>query len=225
MYRCWRGEAATEDWAEWETIVAGHDDPQVAADYADVRAIRALTEGRLADARRFAIESFSTVGGLPSRRAMAARAALWSGDRAGAMADLDAIDATGVHGPAAELRRTAIRAGIAALDGRTGEAIAQYRTAREGWRDLGVPWEEALLGIDMATLLDPREPEVVAAAARSREILTGLRARPFLDRLEAALAAAPRAGVRRRDAATDGGGRPHSGLTISPGSRAASASG
>jgi hypothetical protein len=41
----------------------------------------------------------------------------------------------------------------------------------------------------MATLLDSREPEVVAAAARSREILTGLRARPFLDRLEAALAA------------------------------------
>ena len=166
----------------------GQDDPRIAADYAEVRALRALTEGRLAEARRFAIESFETVLGLPSRRAVAARAALWSGDRAGAVADLEAIDATGVHGPAAELRRTAIRAGIAALDGRTGEAIAQYRIVREGWRDLGVPWEEALLGIDMATLLDRREPEVVAAAAGSREILTGLRARPYLDRLEAALA-------------------------------------
>jgi hypothetical protein len=188
VFRCWRGEASAEEWADWEAMVEGHDDPQAVADYTDVKALRALTDGRFADARRFAIESFSTVGGRPSRRTLAARAALWSGDRAGATADLEAIDATGVHGPAAELRRTTIRAGIAALDGRTGEAIAQYRTAREGWRDIGVVWEEALVGIDMATLLDPREPEVVAAAARSREILTGLRARPFLDRLEAGLA-------------------------------------
>ena len=63
----------------------------------------------------------------------------------------------------------------------------RFRVVREGFRDIGLPWEEALLGIDMATLLDAREPEVVAAAARSREILTGLGARPFLDRLEAAL--------------------------------------
>jgi len=93
-----------------------------------------------------------------------------------------------MHGPAIELRRTTLRAGIAALDGRTSEALALYREAREGWRDLPVPWEEALIGIDMATLLDPHEPEVQAAAARSREILTRLRARPFMDRLEAALA-------------------------------------
>lgn len=96
---------------------------------------------------------------------------------------------SGIRGPAVELRRATIRAGIAALAGQTAEAIALYRGARDGWRDIGLPWEEALVGIDMASLLDAREPEVVAAAARSREILTGLRAQPFLDRLEAALAA------------------------------------
>ena len=45
VFRCWRGEAADADWAEWDTIVEGHDDPQAASDYADVRAIRAMTEG------------------------------------------------------------------------------------------------------------------------------------------------------------------------------------
>jgi hypothetical protein len=190
VFRCWRGEATAEGWAEWEAMVVGHDDPQAAADYSDVRALRALAEGRLGDARRFATESFSTVGGRPSRRAVGARAALWSGDRSGAVADLQAIDDTAVHGPAADLRRVTIQAGIAALDGQTAEAIALYRGVRDGFRELGVPWEEALLGIDMATLLDAREPEVVAAAARSREVLTGLRARPFLDRLEAALSLA-----------------------------------
>ena len=76
---------------------------------------------------------------------------------------------------------------------------------RDGWREIGLPWEEALVGIDMASLLDADEPEVIAAAARSREILTGLRAQPFLDRLESALAAAPRepagAGLRPTEAA------------------------
>ena len=110
-----------------------------------------------------------------------------------AAADLEAIDQTGVHGPAADLRRTTVQAGIAALDGRGSEAVTLFRVAREGFRDIGLPWEEALLGIDMATLLDPREPEVVAAAERSREILTGLRARPFLERLEAAMAVDPAA--------------------------------
>jgi hypothetical protein len=187
VLRCWRGEVSSEEWTEWEALIEGHDDPQAAADYADTRAHRAVAEGRLADARRHALESFSIVPGKPSRRVVAARAALWSRNRADAAADLDAIDQTGVHGPAADLRRTTVQAGIAALDGRANEAVALFRVAREGFRDIGLPWEEALLGIDMAMLLDAREPEVVAAAARSREILTGLRAQPFLDRLDAAL--------------------------------------
>lgn len=41
------------------------------------------------------------------------------------------------------------------------------------------------------TLLDPGEPEVRAAADRAREILAGLGARSFLNRLEAAMARSP----------------------------------
>ncbi len=33
--------------------------------------------------------------------------------------------------------------------------------------------------MDMASLLDPGEPEVRAAAARARDILAGMGARPF----------------------------------------------
>ena len=190
VLRSWRGEATAGDWTEWEALVEGHDDPQAAADYTDIQALRALAEGRLLDARRFAMESFSIVPGRPSRRAVAARAALWSSDLASAMADLEAMDQTGVHGPAADLRRAAVRAGIAGLEGRTGDAIAQFRVVRDGMRDIDLPWEEAMLGIDMATVLDAHEPEVGAAAERSREILIGLRAQPFLDRLERALAVA-----------------------------------
>jgi hypothetical protein len=48
-----------------------------------------------------------------------------------------------------------------------------------------------LTAIDMATLLDPGEPEVWAAADRARETLAGLAAEPFLNCLEAALARSP----------------------------------
>ena len=66
--------------------------------------------------------------------------------------------------------------------------MALYRDALRGWRDLGLAWDEALCGLDMATLLDPADPEVRAAADAAREILVRLEAAPFLARLDAAMA-------------------------------------
>ena len=43
-----------------------------------------------------------------------------------------------------------------------------YRRALALWRDLGLVWNEAICGIDMATLLDPADPEVCEAADRAR---------------------------------------------------------
>jgi len=59
------------------------------------------------------------------------------------------------------------------------------------WRDLGLAWDEALCAIDMATLLDPTDPEVRAAGEAAREILVRLEAAPFIERLDAALARRP----------------------------------
>jgi hypothetical protein len=47
-------------------------------------------------------------------------------------------------------------------------------------------WDEAMTGMDMATLLDPAEPEVATAITSTRAILERLGARPYLERLEAA---------------------------------------
>ena len=109
-------------------------------------------------------------------------------DAEGARADLQNVDAIGGHGRATKADRLCVRAGLAALDGRRVDALSLYRDALRAWRDLGLSWDEALTAIDMATLLDPAEPEVRAAAERAHEILARLRARPFQDRLEAAMA-------------------------------------
>ena len=49
---------------------------------------------------------------------------------------------------------------------------------------------------EMATLLDPTLPEVIAAGEIGREILVRLRAKPFIARLDAALARSTGSGDR-----------------------------
>ena len=120
--------------------------------------------------------------------AYAAICAPWERDRERAAAALADLDSTEAHGRVVDMNRRTIRAGLPALEGRTGDAQSAFREALAGWRDLGSPWREALTGITMATLLEPADPEVRMAAEAAREILVRLEAAPFIVRLDAALA-------------------------------------
>jgi len=143
-------------------------------------------------------------------RLFAARAALWEGDSARASLELEGIVASGFRAPTVEARRSTIGAGLAAGEGRRAEALALYRDALRHWRELGLVFDEALTGIDMATLLDVDEPEVRAAVSTAREILERLGAKPFLARLEAAMRRASSVAVpkpvRSRDSSNVTGG-------------------
>jgi hypothetical protein len=78
-------------------------------------------------------------------------------------------------------------AGLAALEGRPQDARSWFVEARRELVDRGVDFEAALVAIDMATVLGPDDPDVLAAAADARPVLERLRARPFVERLDAAL--------------------------------------
>jgi len=190
--RAARGESVGDQLAEVRRLVGEGEDPQQLSFAPDLAACVAFAAGRLDDARTAWLRAAelwagSWAGGLATSLLQATRAALWAGDGAGARDDLAGLDASAVHGPAIEADRRTVRAGIAALEGRPADALAFYREALLAWRDLGLAWDEALCGLDMATLLDPADPEVRAAAESTREILTRLGARPFLSRLEAAM--------------------------------------
>jgi tetratricopeptide (TPR) repeat protein len=185
--RAMRGDPVDDLMSSMMSIGGTSTEPVALASILHARASVAFAEGRLGDARVAWQRGAGLIAEyLPTSLAGAARAALWSEDAAGAADNLAALDGSGFHGPAVEADRKTIRAGIAALDGRPGDAMALYREALRAWRDLGVPWDEALCAIDMATLLDPSEPEVRAAAEAAREILVRLEARPFIARLDAA---------------------------------------
>ncbi len=212
-----RGEARLDQQAEFDRLVAQVIDQFVQqTDLRDLEAWAALLDGRLQDASRN-WESTADASPLnaPSALALAGRAHLWAGDLAGARAALEAGDATSVHGPFVEARRTALSAGIAALEGRTGDAFALYERARDQMRDGKALFELALVSLDMAALLDPAAPAVGAAIAEARQILEPLRAAPLLARLDGLVD-----GSLRTLAAPESRARPHAERRIGTPARA-----
>ena len=188
-FRAVRGEPVEAEIAEMERLSEGETDAALLGYVVDARGFQALAAGRLEDASDMWWRMPEmTPSSAASYLFLAARPALWNGDAARVREALDRLDATGVHGPVVEIHRATLRAGLAALDGKAAEALGLYRDALRGLHDLGLPWDEALTAVDMASVLDPTDPEVRAAAEAARQILVGLGARPFLEILETALA-------------------------------------
>jgi class 3 adenylate cyclase/tetratricopeptide (TPR) repeat protein len=189
IIRVSRGDDVDDQLAEMERLAATVDDPHVSTAPSDTRANHAQAQGRLEDAQRHWL---SAVGAWSSQEPaayyQAARPALWAGDLDKVREYLAGLDATGFHGPVVEARRANLRAALAALEGRSREAVALYREAFDAWGQLKVLWEQALTGLDMATVLDHTEPAVGAAIRFARETFTRLGARPYLERLELVLA-------------------------------------
>lgn len=76
---------------------------------------------------------------------------------------------------------------MAALEGRPTEALAALRDARTRLLALELPFEAATYAVDALILL-PDDPEVRGWADESRATFAELQARPWLERLDAALA-------------------------------------
>ena len=135
---------------------------------------------------------------------LAARAALWDGDAAAGAEIVERLKGFANRGRAVTLDLVALRAGVAALEGRRPDAIAGYRDALRGWQGLGLAFDEAMTALDLATLLAPTEREMAEASTvirAARETLTRLAAAPLLARLD-------RAGVTTDGPAAPGASSP-----------------
>jgi tetratricopeptide (TPR) repeat protein len=184
-----RGGDASADIERATAMRAGITDPQYESYEAWARSWAAFSAGRFAEARSEGLRAMRTTSYfLPLVAPLVARAALWAGDVAGAREAMDMLGKTMFRGRALALDKAAIDAGLAAIEGRTAEALTLYRETLRGWRDLRLAWDEALTVVDMVTFLGPGEAEVRTAADWARSTLTRLGAKPYLERLEAALA-------------------------------------
>jgi hypothetical protein len=82
-----------------------------------------------------------------------------------------------------------VNAAVMGLDGRRAEAASEHRAANAALLALGQRFDAAVIATE-AMLLLPDRPELRAMADTARETLTRLGAIVWLERLDAALAAA-----------------------------------
>jgi tetratricopeptide (TPR) repeat protein len=189
-YLALRGEPVDAGLAALTEAMTRQTDIQAQSNYEACLAWVALARGELEEARDRNHRSEGLASTYaPIARPRAARASLWLGDAAAAAEDLAVTASAGIHGPAIDADKQTLEAGIAAFEGRTAEALGLYREALRRWHEIGLAWDEALCGLDMAILIGSSEPEARAAGEASRQILTRLGARPMIERLDAALAA------------------------------------
>ena len=142
----------------------------------------AYARGDVTAAGRFGRSILEHEAGSAYVTFMTGRIALHDRDRAQAEVVLARI--TPGPGDACDGDVAALRAGLAALEGRLDDAVGDYRTAMTVYGDLGLRFDVAMTALDMATFIGPGHPAVRAAAAEGREILRELEATPLLERLD-----------------------------------------
>jgi len=117
----------------------------------------------------------------------AGRPALWAGDVPQARHVAEMLDADAATDNSAIASRLAIRAGIAALEGRRDDAAAGYREAFTLFTLAYADFERARVGLDAVKLLGPDDPVARDAADFSRAVFERVRATPYLQLLDEAL--------------------------------------
>jgi hypothetical protein len=195
-------EGGEREWiatcAEWTEVWTGHPDTTrverlraEALRESDVQfetntgswlARHAFAAGRPADAIRAAEANYRLLSNDPTEFAMSARYALHGGQLDLARRVLAAV--ANRYGGLIDHDIANVRAGIAAGEGRTADAIGLYRTALAGYREAGCRFDVAMTIYDMAVLIGPADPTVRSAIPEGREILESLGARTLLDRFD-----------------------------------------
>ena len=196
LLRVARGESTDAMLASLEALAERTSDTFGRAAVHMLRSDRALLAAEHAEACRELLLASDepNLGQVFLTRAV--RAALWGGDLVTAHDIADRLDAHPNSSADIAAARIAARAGIAALEDRVPDAVAGYGLALARLRAMGEDFEQACTGLDFVLLVGPDEPSARAAADEARAIFERIRARPFLDRLDAAMARHRTEGVR-----------------------------
>ena len=191
-----RGEGTDELVAEISELVGDSTEPDDLFTLHLARASTALVSGDNETAFSEAMKAADRMSQNPEvPLGMAVRAATWSGNLERARQAAQRRAAVPTAGPFGQSEIAQGLAAVAALEGRTAEAVAMFRQARATLERLEQHFAAAQLVVDAAVVL-PGESEVRGWAAEVRPLLEELRARPYLAKLDQALASTPDRGAR-----------------------------
>jgi class 3 adenylate cyclase/tetratricopeptide (TPR) repeat protein len=196
-----RGESTDAILARLEVLSEEVSDPYGRSGVGYLRSDRALHAGDFGGSCDEAVSAAQVDPSLASiYLGLAMRPTLWGADIVRARRVADLLDGVASTGLAVSADRLAARAGIAALEGQREDAIAGYRNALSLLRSTGSAFDLARISLDFVILVGADRPATREAAAEARTIFERVRARPYLERLDAAFALAatdaPGAGIR-----------------------------
>ncbi len=190
LFETARGEALDSLAAEMREIVGDSSNPAELQMLAFAESDVALLSGDLARAYRQGILATELATSQPEagyyiagRAAILARNLEWMRPAAEGMAR---VQLSGRSNTALKVQYVAA---VAALEGRRADALVGFRESRNLVRDMGL-WFQAARHTMEAIILLPDEPEVLAWADEARSLFEKLGAKPYLDRLDEALASA-----------------------------------
>jgi class 3 adenylate cyclase/tetratricopeptide (TPR) repeat protein len=187
-----RGEPVDELLAELKGLAAGFDDPQYRGNVVYTSWMAMLASNRYAEVIQPGLASLAWAGqgGVDAVPPLVSRAAMRTGD-ADVIREMLAVFAGTRKGRAARAHLAAMQGALASVEGRRADARAQYLEALRLFRELGLAWVAANIGLDaiIADALEPAERQRVADEARAT--FERLGARPYLVQLDAALSRAP----------------------------------
>jgi hypothetical protein len=126
------------------------------------------------------------ISGVDAAVHFGARVAIWHGDLVTAKRMRSEFEIA-PPGRRTDALRAGVDAGIATLEGRSGDARALYAEAQRMLRELGTVLWLGLTDIDIVVTGAMEPDERRRAADEAREIFTRLRAQALLDRLDAAM--------------------------------------
>jgi class 3 adenylate cyclase/predicted ATPase len=182
-----RGDGADEVIADLEAIGDDPADPDEQFARLQIRALQALLRHDFVEAYRHAVEATDLPTQVPDvslRIGMHAAIALRDVNRVGTLtARFDAIPLAGSSSRAA---RRHYAAALAALEGRTDEAVSGFLAAAAERRRVGIRFMVATGVVDAVTLL-PDRPELRPLVAEARATFERSQARPWLERLDSLL--------------------------------------
>ena len=176
--------------AEVEELVGDSTDPEQLFSRHMARALAGLMTGNGSesyDAAMAAFELGPQNPEVPLGNAIRSAVLLRDAERAATVAaHIAALGQSGDLDRSSELGAQAV---VAALTGRVAEALAAFRDAHAIETRLGQRLEAAVIAVHAMELL-PGEPEPRAWAEEARPFLVEFELRPWLERLDAALAVA-----------------------------------
>ena len=192
LYRAYRGELATADVDALKARLRMMEDRDVISSSHDLDAAMAFAAGRFADAAAaWTTNADSSELNAAYALPKAGLAAVMAGDAETATAVLARLTTLGARGQAVEADIASIRAGVAALSGDRVGAVSAYRACRTSYRDLGLRWDEALLGLAAGTRLGVADPEVRGWVEEAAITFRHLRTPSLLDMAERLLESSP----------------------------------